>query len=143
MVTASFQFSFFSSTLSSESSTSSMNTTTTGSGSGSGSGGSCGNCVFPFSFMGVEHNACTTIDGDPNPWCSTLVDETGVHVAGGGQWEIFLDSLLMCFLVAGSVFSEFPKNIFRSLGVLHQQRMSNHPAARDVCSPWQSAWILL
>ena len=37
--------------------------------------------------MGVEHNACTTIDGDPNPWCSTLVDENGVHVPGGGHWE--------------------------------------------------------
>merc|ERR1712130_433933 len=30
---------------------------------------------------------CTTIDGDPNPWCSTLVDENGVHVNGGGHWE--------------------------------------------------------
>merc|ERR550517_859976 len=48
---------------------------------------SCGNCVFPFTFLEVEHTGCTTIDGDPNPWCSTLVDENGVHVAGGGHWE--------------------------------------------------------
>jgi len=73
------------STVSTGSSTSSP--TTSGSGSGSGSGNSCGNCVFPFTFMGVEHTACTTIDGDPKPWCSTLVDENGVHVSGGGHWE--------------------------------------------------------
>merc|ERR1712226_1675606 len=57
-------------------------TTTTGSGNSS-----CGNCVFPFTFMEVEHTGCTTIDGDTNPWCSTLVDENGVHVSGGGHWE--------------------------------------------------------
>ena len=61
-----------------------------GSGSGTGSGNSsCGNCVFPFTFMGVEHMGCTTIDGDQNPWCSTLVDENGEHVTGGEvpNWE--------------------------------------------------------
>ena len=57
-------------------------TTTTGSGNSS-----CGNCVFPFTFMNVEHTGCTTIDGDPTPWCSTLVDEDGEHVMGGGHWE--------------------------------------------------------
>ena len=68
--------------------TTTTTTTTSGSGSGSGSSNSsCGNCVFPFTFMGVEHTACTTIDGDPKPWCSTLVDENGVHVSGGGHWE--------------------------------------------------------
>jgi hypothetical protein len=56
--------------------------TTTGSGNSS-----CGNCVFPFTFMEVEHMGCTTIDGDQNPWCSTLVDENGEHVTGGGHWE--------------------------------------------------------
>merc|ERR1712241_1181043 len=47
---------------------------------------SCGNCVFPFAFLEVEHAGCTAIDGDSNPWCSTLVDENGVHVSGGGDW---------------------------------------------------------
>ena len=43
-------------------------------------------CVFPFIFMGVEYNGCTTIDGDSTPWCSTLVDDAGVHVRGIGAW---------------------------------------------------------
>ena len=46
---------------------------------------SCGNCVFPFTFWDVEYTACTTIDGDPKPWCSTRVNENGVYV--GGYWE--------------------------------------------------------
>ena len=48
---------------------------------------SCGNCVFPFTFAGRLHTTCTQIDGDGKPWCSTLVDESGVHVGGGGHWE--------------------------------------------------------
>jgi len=29
-------------------------------------------CVFPFTFMGVSHSSCTTIDGDSGgPWCFT------------------------------------------------------------------------
>ena len=58
----------------------------TESGSGSGSS-SCGNCVFPFTFAGRVHTTCTTIDGDAQPWCSTNVDSSGVHVSGGGHWE--------------------------------------------------------
>ena len=46
----------------------------------------CDTCVFPFTFWGVTHTACTTIDGDPKPWCSTMVDEAGVHVSGAGHW---------------------------------------------------------
>jgi len=71
----------------------------TGSGSGpttgSGSGASCltndgpaagSACAFPFNFMGVSHTGCTTIDGDPTPWCSTLTDENNDHVSGVGAW---------------------------------------------------------
>jgi len=47
----------------------------------------CGNCVFPFTFSGWIHSTCTTVDGDPQPWCSTLTDSNGNHVAGQGQWE--------------------------------------------------------
>ena len=30
---------------------------------------SCGNCEFPFIYGGRIHHRCTTIDGDPKPWC--------------------------------------------------------------------------
>ena len=54
--------------------------------------GSCGNCIFPWIFGGRIHESCTTIDGDPQPWCSTKLDDNGVHVAGGGHWEYCTDS---------------------------------------------------
>merc|ERR1711881_625572 len=73
----------------------------TGSGSGSGavtgtgSGASCitndgpaagSACAFPFNYMGVSHFGCTTIDGDPTPWCSTQTDANDDHVSGVGAW---------------------------------------------------------
>merc|ERR1712212_875627 len=71
--------------------------TFTGSGSGSGasSGASCitndgpaagSACAFPFNYMGVSHSGCTTIDGDPTPWCSTQTDANDDHVSGVGAW---------------------------------------------------------
>ena len=47
--------------------------TTTSSSIASTSSGSCGNCIFPFTFANRVHKTCTTIDGDPIPWCSTKV----------------------------------------------------------------------
>ena len=41
-------------------------------------------CVFPFTLNDQEYNACTK-DGDKSVkqyWCSTSVDEDGVHVSG-------------------------------------------------------------
>ena len=35
----------------------------------------------------MEHTTCTTIDSDPKPWCSTLVDSDGAHVGGGGHYQ--------------------------------------------------------
>ena len=46
-------------------------------------------CIFPFKLDGVTHNACTKHGGEDTewePWCSTKVDESGVHVNGGGHW---------------------------------------------------------
>ena len=43
-------------------------------------------CIFPFTLDGVTHNACTKHgieDTEWEPWCSTKVDESGVHVSGG------------------------------------------------------------
>ena len=62
--------------------------TTTGSNSGNGT---CGNCVFPFTFANRVHYTCTTIDGDPRAWCSNTVDENGIGGLAAGQWEYCTD----------------------------------------------------
>merc|ERR1712110_11103 len=38
-------------------------------------------CVFPFTYNGVQHTACT-LSGFPTPWCSTQTDGSGLHVTG-------------------------------------------------------------
>ena len=47
-------------------------------------------CIFPFKFNGITYHQCTTAgnaEGDINPWCSTLVDDSGIHIGGGaGNW---------------------------------------------------------
>lgn len=42
-------------------------------------------CIFPFTYAGVVHNACT-LAADTQPWCSTKVDSSGVHIGGEGNW---------------------------------------------------------
>ena len=45
-------------------------------------------CVFPFKWKNLTHNECT-VHGSPEPdkrWCSTKVDEDGVHIAGQGNY---------------------------------------------------------
>ena len=44
-------------------------------------------CVFPFKFRGEIHNECNW-DGDASDgaWCSTLIDDSGQHVGGKGNW---------------------------------------------------------
>lgn len=45
-------------------------------------------CVFPFTHLGKTHNGCKVGSDveDEGPWCSTKVDENGVHVRGKGEW---------------------------------------------------------
>ena len=44
-------------------------------------------CVFPFSYRDEIYNDCTTVAvPDGRAWCSTKVDENGVHVGLGGFW---------------------------------------------------------
>ena len=48
-------------------------------------------CIFPFVYKGLLHKTCTYLDSDltgGKPWCSTLVDITGHHVSGQGNWGI-------------------------------------------------------
>ena len=47
--------------------------------------GTCGNCVFPFTFGGRKHTTCTTIDGD-RPWCAMEVDVSGALVDGNFEY---------------------------------------------------------
>ena len=44
-------------------------------------------CIFPFRHDGVTHNTCTLAStSDNKPWCSTLVDDSGNHVKGQGNF---------------------------------------------------------
>ena len=46
-------------------------------------------CIFPFRFNGVDYNECTwdhSFLTGHKAWCSTLVNETGHHVGGQGEW---------------------------------------------------------
>ena len=45
-------------------------------------------CIFPFTWRrtGRTYRSCVQEPGDSFPWCSTKVDEKGVHVAGQGEW---------------------------------------------------------
>lgn len=44
-------------------------------------------CIFPFVFEGIKYSTCIKIISyDINPWCSTMVDETGMHVSGQDKW---------------------------------------------------------
>ena len=40
-------------------------------------------CIFPFTHLGIEHNACVKNDTSTGEfWCSVLTDPDGVHIDG-------------------------------------------------------------
>ena len=46
-------------------------------------------CIFPFKFDGITYHECSTNPTPPSffpSWCSTLVDASGVHVGGQGNY---------------------------------------------------------
>ena len=45
-------------------------------------------CIFPFKFNEITYYKCTTayFGTDKPAWCSTLVDASGKHVGGGGNY---------------------------------------------------------
>merc|ERR1711910_194268 len=44
-------------------------------------------CVFPFTWQGKTFNSCTEEGDDQGKlWCSTMVDQAGIHIAGQGQY---------------------------------------------------------
>ena len=61
-------------------------------------------CRFPFQYNGVAYNGCTLNDADQGKsWCSTLVDENGNHVSGGGHYG---DCGPKCPLTGRSTFTK-------------------------------------
>merc|ERR1712106_1012664 len=52
-------------------------------------------CKFPFKFRNKVFASCTTdFDPDNRAWCSTKVDNRGVHVSGEGEFSYCPDSCL-------------------------------------------------
>ena len=52
-------------------------------------------CQFPFKFRNKVFASCTTdFDPDNRPWCSTKIDNSGVHVSGEGEFGYCPDSCL-------------------------------------------------
>ena len=46
-------------------------------------------CVFPFIYNGKSHTECTWDQAAPeSPWCSTKIDDKGVHVDGLDEWGV-------------------------------------------------------
>merc|ERR1712080_769270 len=46
-------------------------------------------CVFPFKFRGITYFSCTTSGNNPGntkAWCSTKLDNSGIHVGSEGNW---------------------------------------------------------
>ena len=46
-------------------------------------------CILPFIYKGITHNGCTRHgieDTEYEPWCSTKVDDNGVHIGDKGHW---------------------------------------------------------
>ena len=45
-------------------------------------------CVFPFEFRGKVYKTCTWEHAEPDnkAWCSTAVDNEGLHISGQGKW---------------------------------------------------------
>ena len=46
-------------------------------------------CIFPFTWRGETYDACTreaSTASNGDPWCSTKVDDDGVHISGQGNW---------------------------------------------------------
>ena len=44
-------------------------------------------CIFPFKFDGIKYSTCIRIEGFNNdPFCSTMVDDAGIHISGQGKW---------------------------------------------------------
>ena len=45
--------------------------------------------MFPFIYNGKSHNECTWDQAAPeSPWCSTKIDDKGVHVEGHDEWGV-------------------------------------------------------
>lgn len=42
-------------------------------------------CVFPFTYLGVTYNECTSV-GETWPWCATKVDKNGGWMKGEDDW---------------------------------------------------------
>ena len=44
-------------------------------------------CMNSFKYLDITYNTCSLKNApEGKPWCSTKVDEAGVHIGGKGNW---------------------------------------------------------
>ena len=88
-------------------------------------------CIFPFTWYGETYDACTREQfpgSNGEPWCSTKVDDDGVHIGGQGNWGGCSQA---CPEEEGCNCI-FP---FRYLGITHKAcTMQNSPINMPWCS---------
>jgi len=91
-------------------------------------------CIFPFTYLGKEYHECTTYNApDKRPWCSTEVDEIGMHqsntygVCGEGCPSFKTQGSFDCKTTDGQdCLIPFDIDQFRLFGCVREDRDSEY-----------------
>lgn len=96
-------------------------------------------CIFPFTFDGVIHKACTRHgieDTEYEPWCSTKVDDVGDHISGNwGDCSQDCPFEVDCLTVAGPSTGTKCMFPFLQNGVIHNA-CTRHGIEDSEDDPW-------
>jgi len=90
-------------------------------------------CIFPFSYKGVEYSSCSTVDNNGEQWCSTRTDHTGGHVQG--SWGQCGDHCSAgCKTVSGPDTDKVCVFPFRWSGIMYRECTSHSNTGQLWCA---------
>ena len=90
-------------------------------------------CIFPFSYKGVEYSSCSTVDNNGEQWCSTRTDHTGAHVQG--SWGQCGDHCSAgCKTVSGPDTDKVCVFPFRWSGIMYRECTSHSNTGQLWCA---------